>query len=439
MTDLEDDFGGPDLDAPPAPGGVVIPFPHMRANAKVGELWAGELERINGRLERGYRFPSPLDAAKDLARKRKLPTFPWPAQWPELGKRCRLYVGECAGIVGPTGGGKTSFAIQMARAAAVDGIPVLWNPLELDAAELDLRLIANASAIHTARVRDEWTDDQIAHALAAFDDLWRYVPRERTVDLQIEAYRVAIRLAKAIYRRPPFLVIDYIGKLARGARDPRLAIADASEEIRAMAVEEEAFVAILAQPSRSNNAVLTGKHEIESATDTIGAAGESSEIEHACSVMLTLNVFKVDDAQELDAHVHVAKARATGREGREGFRFSKPGGVWGELDYLPATPSEIAADVKKAKKDKSRTSEPTKATSRAELNVARAADAGAERRARILVALRTAGAIGLGTKELRKFPGTGRTQRMQESLQTLEREGAIEKTTQGKWRIINRA
>lgn len=437
MSD-EDDFGGADLEPAPAsasPASNVIPFPNLRPTQKLGEEWAKAVDRWNTKLGRRYRFPSPLSALDDLIRKRALPVMPWPADWNELGKRARLYVGECVGVVGPTGGGKTSFAIQVARACGADGIPVLWNPKELDAPELDLRISANMVGTHTARIRDEWTRDQLAHALSAIDDMWRFVDNLRDVEAQLDAYRVAIKIAKEVYRRPPFLVIDYIGKLGRGARDPRLAIADAAEAIREMTVEEECYTMILAQPSRTNQGTLTGKNEIESATDAVSVAGESSEIEHACSVMIGLNVFKVDDSDTLDAHALVSKARATGREGRQGMRFHKPGGVWSELDYLPATPGEIAVEHKKAKKDKNRIEPPTKAGTKSELNFARSTDANAERATRVRGALARAGMIGLSQKELRKVPGTGAAQRLSQTLQELERAGEIVKLTTGKWRI----
>lgn len=438
MMTMDDDFGGADLAV--AEPSNVIPFPNVRPNAKLAEQWTASIASANAGISASKRleFVSPLGALDDLIRKRGMPSLPWPESWPELGKRARLYTGEICGLIGPTGGGKTSFAIQMAIAAMAKGIPVLWNPKELDAPELDLRIVANMMGIHTARIRDEWTRDQISHALANVDDLWRFVDNVRDVEGQLDAYRTAIKLAKRIYQRPPLLVIDYIGKFARGAKDPRLAIADASDEVLHIIRAEECFGVMLAQPSRSNNANLTGKNDFENATDAIQVAGESSEIEHACSVMLGLSVFKVDDAMELDAHVLVSKARGTGREGREGFRFSKPGGVWKELDYVPATPTEVAEKVKRDKKDKSRIEPPTKITARAEVNADRASASDVERKRRISDALRRAGMIGLSAKELRKVPGTGRAQRLQQSLQELERSGDVEKLTTGKWRIIAR-
>lgn len=433
-----EDFGGEvaHRDINPA---NVIQFPNLRPSERLADAWAREQERRNGALQRSYRFASPLQAAADLARQRTQPKMPWPAQWPELAKRCVTYTGQCLGIVGPTGGGKTSFGLQIARACTAEEIPVLWSPLELDAPEIDLRIVANMNALHTARIREEWSDAKIANGLAVIEDMWRFVPREREVEPQLEAYRVAIDMCKTVYRKPPILVIDYIGKMARGTRDPRLATADAAESLREMAVAFGCYILILAQPSRSNNATLTGKHDLESATDAIGVAGESAEIEHACANVIGLNVFKVDDADELDAHALVTKARNTGREGREGMRFSKPGGVWHELDRVPPTPNEIAAKLKSEKKNKSRVEPVTKEIVHRELHNEARDDADAERRRRVLGALTRGGLQGMRVGQLGRVPGCGHGQRLSQTLQELERSGAVERIIgAGKWRIVPR-
>jgi KaiC/GvpD/RAD55 family RecA-like ATPase len=424
-----DDFGGDETiahrDLKPD---NVIPFPGLRHNEKLAKAWSDEVDRANKEAKTKLRLISPLQAMADLERQRKLPTLPWPTDWAELGKRARTYAGQCIGIVGPTGGGKTSFALQIAIAAGSHGIPVLWNPKELDAPEIDIRLAANMVGQHTHLIRDTWAAERFAHHLAAVDDVWRYVDNVRDLEAQIEAYRIAIRIAKRVYRRAPLLVVDYIGKFGAGARDPRLAIMNAAESIRDLIMTEEAYCALLAQPSRGNNEMLTGRKDIVSAADSIGAAGESSEIEHACANMLNLNVFKEDDADHLDAHVLVTKARNTGKEGRQGYRFNKPGGVWKELDYLPATPGEIEVKHKQAsgRAKKEKNDPPTKASVRAEINVERADQENHNRKNRIVGTLKGAGIHGMQLGKLKTSAGVGKGLAFDSSLQELVRSGDIE-------------
>jgi hypothetical protein len=428
----DDEFGS----AIVRPQADIIPFPSMRANRAVSEAWEAEVRARNQRLDTKHRFPSPLGVLEDLMRKRALPALPWPSAWPELSRRARCHAGDCVGIIGPQGGGKTSFLIQLCRAAMGDGLPVLWCPLELDETQIATRIVANIHGVHSIAVREHWTKERIAHSLAAVDDLWRFVDRYADPDKQIAAMKDAIALAKRVYRVPPLVVIDYLGKLASMSKDVRLATIHAAEELRAVAVAEECYVAILAQPSRSSSMMLTGRSELDNATDAIGVAGESAEVESACRVVIGLSVFKTDDAPELDAHVLVTKSN-TGLEGRVGFRFVKAGGVWVELDYLPATPGEIKAQVVKAKSDRHRTTAvPTTVEARKDLNLTKAADVESERRRVLLAAITRCGGSGMQEAAMRKLPGLGRLTDLGTALAELCTAGLVERHGEEHWRIV---
>lgn len=431
---IEDDFGA----APAPPRSDVIPFPNMRANRLVSEAWEVEVRARNAKENTRHTFPSPLGVLDDLMRKRTAPALPWPAAWPELGKRARMHAGDCVGVIGAQGGGKTSFAIQVCRSVMGDSIPVLWCALELDETQIATRIIANMYGVHSIAVRESWPRERIAHALASVDDLWRFVDRYSDPAQQLRALADGIGLAKRIYRVAPLVVIDYLGKLASLAHDIRQATVQAAEQLRAIGVAEECYVMMLAQGSRTNNLVLTGRTEVESATDAIGVGGDSAEIENACRVILALNVFKADDQPELDAHVLVSKSN-TGLEGRQGFRFSKAGGVWSELDYLPATPSEIKHEVAKATKDKHRITTPTPPEVARDLNLAKAGDAEAARRVALLAALTRHGMLGMDVPAMRAVRGTGRTAGIRKTLTELARAGLAENVAGDRWRIIQRA
>lgn len=419
--------------------GDVIPFPRMRPSPQLTERWTKELESHNAKLSPPDVIRSPLDCLDEIIRRRTLPVFQWPAAWPELARRARCYPGDVVVVTGPTGSGKTSWAIQVALSFTANGIPVLWCPLELDPTQITERIVANMHGVHTMAIKEHWPRERIAHSLAAVQDMWRFVGRIVDTDKQLAALERAIDLVYRVYRIKPLVVIDYLGKLAALSRDIRLATIQAAEHVRAMAVDKECFVLMLAQPSRAKNQALTGKVEHETAADTSGSAAESGEAENAASIEINLEVFKADDAEQLDARWNVAKSRHVGREGKVGARFKKPGGVWEELDYVPAHPLEVKAKVEKDKKDQHRTAPPpTPVEARKELNETRKDDANTLRRAKLLEALRRAGTAGLHASEMRNLAGFSRGMELHRSLQELERAHLAERTPGDRWRAISK-
>ncbi len=423
---------------PEDPGSNVIPFPSMRANAKLGEAWARETKAQNDKLGTHDEFPSPMSCLDEIIRRRGLPRFTWPASWPGLAERCRAYSGDVVIVTGPTGAGKTSFAIQVGLAFTGGGIPVIWCALELDPNSITERIVANMHGTHTMAIKEYWERDRIAHSLAAVTDMWRFVKRIMDTEQQLAAVRRCIALVWRIYQVKPLVVIDYLGKLAAMAKDIRLATIQAAELVRALAVDEECFVLMLAQPSRAKNQALTGKVDHASAADTSGSAAESGEAENAAAIEINLEVFKADDAPELDARWNVAKSRHVGREGKVGARFSKAGGVWSELDYIPAHPLAAIEEEKKQKADKHRTEKPQSIVEiRRDLNATAASDAAAMLRARILEIVGRAGQIGLEPNTLRSR-GLGRMSEVNRALQELERATAICRTPEGRWRVVPR-
>lgn len=423
VADDEDDFGsGAPVVQPPA---NVIPFFRQKPDAATHDRWKAELEKAGGR----YKFISPLGALSDMDRKRKMKAMPMP--WPEFEDRCKLYPGEMMGVSGPTGGGKTSFAIQMARHVIGAGFPALWLPLELDPPQVNIRIVANESETQMYRIRDEWALESISQRLLQLNDRWRYVDfiHGGGWERQLEALRLAVQMAKRVYGVAPFWVIDYVGKLARGgtASETRGLLANAIEWLRQMTIDEECFGCILSQTSRGNNAVLSGKVDLESATDAIGVSAETGELEHAVAVNVGLNVFKLDDAPVLDSHVLITKARNTGREGRVGFEFHKAGGVWKQLASLPATPSEVTRELEKAKKDKNRSATPTAADVRADLNAQKSSEAARHREKIIIAVLARSGALGMETRTIAGTRGIGTHKLTQDGLDELERRGLVER------------
>jgi hypothetical protein len=138
----------------------------------------------------------------------------------------------------------------------------------------------------------------------------------------------------------------------------------------------------------------------------------------------------------LDAHILASKSN-TGLEGKVGFRFVKAGGVWVELDYLPATPNEVKAQVTKAKADKHRiTAPPTVPEVRRDLNLTRSSDADTERRRVLLAAIGRCGNAGMERAAMRLLPGLHRGSDLNRALEDLEGAGQVEPCDDDRFRLI---
>jgi KaiC/GvpD/RAD55 family RecA-like ATPase len=425
MTDNYSDWGSEPEEAEQA---TPVPFPGMRPNAKLAEAWAKSVESKNEKNGTSYKFPSPIESIDELMELRGMPSLSWPPAWPDTARRCRVYPRDMVGIVGSQGGGKTSYALQICLAAAGAGTPTVWAPLELNKPQILTRAIGNMHGVHAAAVRDEWTRDRIKHAAATFSDMFHFVDRLRDPEKQLAAMRASVAQCWEIYRVPPVLVVDHIGKLFTNARDPNVGASQALEALRELTEEMNCITLALSQGSRANQSVLTGRTDVDSASDAMGVAANARAFEEDCSYVIALALFKADDQIELDSHVLFTKCRHTGLEGRRGYRFFKPGGRWRELDYLPATPTQVKVDGEKAKKDKHRVGPaPSDAQVRDDLNAARAGDAAAMRRAKMLEVVTRHGLMGIDLQELRKVHGVGRGPVFHQALQELERTGSLER------------
>lgn len=414
--------------SPDAPLAEVIPFPRMRTNRRVREAWAEELTRLNAEKKKRHTMPSPLDVVPSLIAKRSMPAMWWPEQWQSLGERCRTYVGECVGVSGSIGGGKTSFALQILIANTGHGHPAIWQALELDPEQVDLRKVANMHGAHMRTVREEWSEERIRHALTATDDMWHFVDHYDDPEENFAALEDAIELAWRVYRVPPVWAVDHLGEMVAEERDDRAALRRWAHRYRKLALRTNSWGILLNQVSKANQAVTTGKVEVDTAADLMGIEMGSQAIASAVSNNIVLIVFKADDQDVLDAHAGVPKARNTGREGKVGMRFRKAGGRWEELDYLPTTPAKVRADQEKERRDKHRVGPPRSTEEiRRDQNAAIASDADAVRRGRMLDAINRHGYIGIEIAELRKVVGVGRGANFQSSLQELLRTCSVER------------
>lgn len=429
MIGTEDDTGGESDNV------IQFPAPGMRPSAKLSEAWSVEVEAQNKRSKKQHKFISPIDAVGAMMKMRGMPTQPWPAEWPEAARRARTYVGECNAYVGAIGAGKTQKAIQLARAVSGAGLPVVWANLELGVEQLIARILGNMNGVHAMNILDDWPEAQIRHQVSAVTDMWHFVDRYDKTEHQIEACRDIIDVCHRIYRLPCLFIVDHIGQLLTEGDDTRREMLKVGKQFEKLALDTKTWGLLLAQGTKSGQQLLTGRVEVESAADAIGAAAESSIMQQVCSNVIVGQLYKEDDAEKLSGRDLYAKCRWTGKEGQVGSEYSKPGGVWRELDYLPQTPGVIAAEEKKQKADKNRTEKPqSTAEIRQSMNATSSSDASAQRRARVLEVVARAGSDGVDMRTVK----VARSSEVQRAMGELARGGVVTRLPNGRWRLVPR-
>lgn len=288
-----------------------------------------------------------------LERLRTLPALPIPPRWPDLARRVQVYPGEILTVVAPTGAGKTSWALAVAMefAAATKGV-VTWLPRELDALQLDMRIVAQVMGMPWREVRTQ-VDPDVARRAHPMKDRLAYAPRVADLGEQISALAWGLDFArKSAGGARPLLVVDTVQLMASAARERRGGVAEAIEQLRALTLTADCYTILVSASSRAGQTALRGSIDYDDARDAVGLGAETSELENASAAVIGLQVMPRDpDTGCNDAIALLAKLR-NGEDGeRVGMRYDgRRGGRWTELDYIPETKAQSEKTLAKLRK-----------------------------------------------------------------------------------------
>jgi hypothetical protein len=195
-------------------------------------------------------------------------------------------VGGIVVLTGASGAGKSSLAIDVAIAHAVDVGPVVYVSTELSHAEVAARIVANRCGLpwdHTLTAGGDTAD-----AVRALDDLGRLVvlADDDATTAHMVAAVEALRLAHPDV--PIFVVCDYLQNLRdlEAGRDERSRVSAGAEGMRRAAKEHRFASLIVSQTSRPAGTALRKGEMVGIDTATSGA--ESSQIERGAYVTLSL-------------------------------------------------------------------------------------------------------------------------------------------------------
>ena len=346
---------------------LLVARAHPERGRPVGFPWPGAPET----------WPLGGDGTTDIKPDAALPPADgvcrpnWRPLWSLVGP---LSPDRVAVLVGPTGRGKTAFAVQVAEAAAAAGHPVVYLSVELGAEELAARLIAlraRGAVPWRAVLRGQVPRPELEQAgtdlVTRCPNLYLCAPPPG----QRTAARLA-RLARAVAARhdgrPPLVVVDYLQRMKGDESDRRWEVSALSGELRALSRPCDDFpgAGVLALSSTARTNYSGGKKSSlrgfwplwraasEDPDSLVGLGKETGEIEYDASLVLVLTCDpKMEDNDDdddddrgaedkettgrEDTHRRGALAAAKVREGETGtvrLDFDGARGWWGDAKRL---------------------------------------------------------------------------------------------------------
>jgi replicative DNA helicase len=220
-------------------------------------------------------------------------------------------------LAGPTGRGKSGWALAQARLTARTR-PVVYLSTELDERQALARVAAQevGKPWRALYEGDATTEATVAGAV---EGLRLYVMTIGSVGQMLDAF-AALALCEP---EPSLVVLDYLQGLARTAEDRRLAVGCVSEAVTAWTRTTGGVVLAVSSISRAN---YFGTDE-KSATDFVNAAKESGDVEFDAASVMFLDVAAPPLGGASEGRLHIAKARF-GSAGTIGLFFDGPSGTF---------------------------------------------------------------------------------------------------------------
>jgi phage/plasmid primase-like uncharacterized protein len=248
---------------------------------------------------------------------RKLPP-PVETPFPQLNK---LLGGGMRGVnvvAGATGRGKTGFGLTQARYTARTR-PVLYLSTEIDERQAMARIAAQDRGCPWRPLYEGTAPDTLAIVAGALTGLRLYVATCNSVETMLT------KLAElaVVESEPALLVLDYLQGLSRTAEDRRLAVGAASEALTAWTRNTGGTVEAISSIARAHYFETDSK----SATDFVGVAKESGDVEFDASSVMFVDVPPPPLGGQSEGRLHVAKSRF-GSAGTIGLFFDGPSGCF---------------------------------------------------------------------------------------------------------------
>lgn len=174
-----------------------------------------------------------------------------------------LHRSEFNVLGGPTGGGKSSLALQIAAHVAENSGGVLFFSLEMSHSQIHERLLSRAAAVKLDRIRSRHLDPCEVEAIAEAAERIEGMPLKFCFETEITAPAVRAH-ARAKKTAPVLIVVDYLQLLIQDASNSVAELDQITRNMKLLAREMDVCVLTLAQYSRSVelNAKRPGLHNL---------------------------------------------------------------------------------------------------------------------------------------------------------------------------------
>jgi len=267
---------------------------------------------------------------------------PWTALTLAGSQLVAVRAGGIVLLIGPTGRGKSSLALELLAEHAENAGPAIAMSLELPSDELIARAVG-------ARRNASWAEVLTgkvprADMLSALPERLLVIDRDHaTLDVLAEA----IDDVRAIYTAEPVLVaIDYVQILEADEGDIRPRVGRVMRAIDRLARDRRVVVLVLSQGSRSSSRALSAGELL--GAQTIDAGAEAADLERWSTMTLAIGALgKPTDDDTAHVELSIGKGRMSGGDRVVPARFCGRTGRWrltGEARPAAAVRAERAAE-----------------------------------------------------------------------------------------------
>lgn len=247
------------------------------------------------------------------------------------------YLGGIVLLIGGTGAGKTSLALEVAIRHAVNRGPAIVASLELVKRILGARVVSircdeSWPGVLTGRVQRE-------HMLQQWPNRLRIIERRDATIKNLHASVAAMRTE--FDGEPLLLVVDYVQLMDNAEREIRRRVARAMEELDEIANEHRAVVLALSQGSRAASRQLASGERM--GRETADAGAEAAELERWSVYTIAIGGKASSEGEWSAVDLSIGKGRIGGGDMVHPGLYCGRSGAW-RLAGDPRPADEVRAE-----------------------------------------------------------------------------------------------